>query len=229
MKKGFVLITLLFSALMTAQDINQFDDYGKRHGIWKKYFDDTTVLRYEGEFNHGKEIGLFKYYKNIDKQASLTATKQFNLEDNKAYVTFFASTGKVISEGLMNGKIYIGVWKYYQRRNDKLLTLENYDEQGNLDGDRFVYYENGQVAEKQFYKHGQLEGPSYWYSEKNIVLKEFHYVNGVLHGAAKFYSPKGELIIEGQYKNGKKHGIWKYYEKGALTEEKDFTYKPKNK
>lgn len=166
MKKGFVLITLLFSVLITAQDINQFDDYGKRHGIWKKYFDDTTVLRYEGEFNHGKEIGLFKYYKNIDKQASLTATKQFNLEDNKAYVTFFASTGKVISEGLMNGKIYIGVWKYYQRRNDKLLTLENYDEQGNLDGDRFVYYENGQVAEKQFYKHGQLEGPSYWYSEK---------------------------------------------------------------
>lgn len=227
MKKGFVLITLLFSVLITAQDINQFDDYGKRHGIWKKYFDDTTVLRYEGEFNHGKEIGLFKYYKNIDKQASLTATKQFNLEDNKAYVTFFASTGKVISEGLMNGKIYIGVWKYYQRRNDKLLTLENYDEQGNLDGDRFVYYENGQVAEKQFYKHGQLEGPSYWYSEKNIVLKEFHYVNGVLHGAAKFYSPKGELIIEGQYKNGKKHGIWKYYEKGVITEEKDFTYKQK--
>ena len=229
MKKSLVLSILLFCAFASAQDINQFDAYGKRHSIWKKYFDDTTVLRYEGEFNHGKEIGLFKYYKNIDKKASLTATKQFNLEDNKAYVTFFTSTGKVISEGAMDGKLYIGVWKYYQQRNNGLLTLENYDAQGRLDGDKFVYYENGQVAEKQFYKHGKLEGASYWYSEKNIILKEFHYVNDVLHGVAKFYGPKGELMIEGQYKNGVKHGIWKYYEKGELTEEKDFTYKPKKR
>jgi antitoxin component YwqK of YwqJK toxin-antitoxin module len=229
MKKIFVVLFLLVGALVSSQTINQLDAEGNRHGIWKKYFDGTSVLRYEGEFNHGKEIGVFKYYKNVDKKASLAATKKFNETNNKTYVTFFTSKGKVVSEGEMDGKLYIGEWKYYQKNSNKLLTLENYDNEGLLDGDRFVYYENGQMAEKQFYIHGKLEGSSIWYSEKNVVLKEFNYVNGELHGLSKFYNPKGELILEGNYKRGKKDGIWKTYEKGKLIEEKDFTYIPKFK
>ena len=97
MKNLAFIIFVFFAGLVSAQNINQFDAEGKRHGIWKKYFDDTTVLRYEGEFNHGKEIGLFKYYKNIEKKASLTATKQFNDTDYKSYVTFYTSAGKVVS------------------------------------------------------------------------------------------------------------------------------------
>lgn len=229
MKNAVILFFLFFFNLLVSQSINQLDAEGKRQGIWKKYYDDTTVLRYEGVFNHGKEMGLFKYYKNVDKKASLAATKQFNQADNKAYATFYTSNGKVISEGEMDGKIYIGVWKYYQKNSTQLLTLENYDNQGLLDGERIVYYENGQVAEQQFYSHGKLEGPSIWYSEKGVILKEFYYVNGELHGLSKFYNPKGELLIEGFYKQGKKHGIWKYYEYGELLEEKDFSFKPKRK
>ncbi len=227
MKHIFIFLLSLLTSLTFAQNINQFDANGKRHGIWKKTFDGTKVLRYEGEFLHGKEIGLFKFYKNIKKKAVLTATKQFNKTDNIAYVTFLSSRGKLISEGKMDKKKYIGEWKYYQKRNDNLLTLENYNAKGILEGERFVYYENGQIAEKQFYKNGKLEGKSIWYSEKNIVLKEFIYLNGELHGASKYYNPKGELITEGQYKKGMKHGIWKYYENGELIKEKDFTYKPK--
>ena len=222
-----IYFIFLFSMLVSAQEINQFDANGKRHGKWKKNFDDTEVVRYEGEFFHGKEIGLFKFYKYIKKKAVLSATKEFNEHDNIAYVTFLASSGKVISEGKMRGKTYIGTWKYYQRRNDKLLTIEHYTENGILDGERIVYYENGQIAEKQFYKLGRLEGESVWYSERNVVLKQFVYVDGELHGEAKFYTPKGELFTEGQYKRDKKHGIWKYYEDGELIDEKDFTYKPK--
>ncbi len=229
MRKLVLLISICFTAFVSAQNINQFDTEGKRHGIWKKNFEDTAVLRYEGAFNHGKEIGLFKYYKNIENKASLTATKQFNDSNYKSYVTFFTSTGKIISEGEMDGRIYIGVWKYYQKNNDRLLTLENYDNNGDLDGNRFVYYENGELAEKQFYVHGKLEGPSFWYTDKNVVLKEFNYVNGELHGLSKFYDPKGQLILEGNYKQGKKHGIWKTYENGKLIEEKDFTYHSKLK
>jgi len=222
--KNSVLLILFFGAFASAQTINQLDAQGKRHGIWKKNFDDTTILRYEGEFSHGKEIGLFKFYKNIDKKASLTATKQFNDHDAKAYAIFYTSKGKIISEGEMDGKNYIGEWKYYQKNSNKLLTLEHYDDEGNLDGDRFVYYENGEIAEKQHYVHGQLDGNSFWFTDKNAVLKEFNYTNGELNGPSKYYNPKGELIIEGSYKNGKKDGVWKYYENNKLIEEKDFTY-----
>jgi antitoxin component YwqK of YwqJK toxin-antitoxin module len=213
--------------LVSSQEINQLDASGKYHGIWKKNFDNTNVLRYEGEFLHGKEIGLFKFYKNIKNKAVLTATKEFNETNNKAYVKFLASTGKVISEGQMDGKKYIGEWKYYQKTNNNLLILEYYRDSGVLIGERIVNYPNGQIAEKQFYKNGKLDGISTVYSDKNVVLSEVVYVNGELHGNSRYYTPKGEMVAEGAYKNGKKDGIWKYYEDGKLTEEKDFTYIPK--
>ena len=228
MKKFYSLLFFLLScSFMFAQDFNQFDSNGKRHGVWKKNFEDSNIIRYEGQFSHGKEIGLFKFYKNYKKKAILSATKQFTEEDNKAQVKFLASSGKVISEGRMDGKIYIGTWKYYQKNSDKLLTLEHYNNQGELVGDRLVYYPNGQIAEKQYYIKGKLNDACLWYSEKNVVLKSFFYEKGELHGDAKFYNPKGELVSEGQYKRGKKDGLWKYYEKGDLIKEKDFTYKPK--
>lgn len=216
------------SSLIFAQEINQLDTNGKRHGIWKKTFDTTKVLRYEGEFLNGKEIGVFKFYKNIKQKAVLTATKEFNKTDFKAYVKFFASTGKLISEGNMDGKLYIGEWKYYQKDNDKLLTLEHYDASGNLNGERVVYYPNGEIAEKQFYNVGKLEGASVVYSDKNVLLSEVIYVNDELHGYSKYYAPTGELVAEGLYKNGKKEGIWKYYENGKLTEEKNLSSVPKS-
>lgn len=228
MKILFSIISfLIFNMSMFSQDINQFDANGKRHGVWKKTFDNTNVLRYEGAFLNGKEIGLFKFYKNIKNKAILTASKQFNENNTIAEVKFYTPKGKVISEGQMNGKRYIGTWKYYQKKTEQLLILEHFDNLGNLNGERFLYYENNQIAEKQNYKAGKLDGVSVWYSENGTILKEFVYKNGELHGLSKFYNPKGELLVEGNYKRDKKDGIWKYYENGKLKEEKDFTYKPK--
>ena len=222
-----LILFLLTVSIALAQTMNQFDTDGKRHGHWAKTFNNTKVLRYEGEFFHGKEIGKFKFYKNVNNKAVLSATRLFNKENDITDVKFFTSKGKLISEGKMDGKTYIGTLKYYQKNSDSLLILERYNNSGRLVGERFVYYENGQIAEKQNYKDGKLDGVSKWYSEKNSVLKEFIYVNGQLHGLSKYYNPKGELLVEGQYKRGKKDGIWKYYENGKLKEEKDFTYKPK--
>jgi antitoxin component YwqK of YwqJK toxin-antitoxin module len=220
----FVIICHSFSF---GQEINQFDTNGKRHGVWKKYFEDTEVIRYEGQFNHGKEVGLFKFYKHIKKKPVLSATKLFNEKNDIAEVKFLASNGKVISEGSMDGKIYIGTWKYYQKNSDALLTVENYNNKGELIGERLVYYPNGQIAETRHYTNGELEGAAKWYSVKNVLLKEMIYVDGELHGPAKFYNPKGELVSKGQYKRDKKDGVWKYYEAGKLVDEKDFTYIPK--
>lgn len=219
-----VLFFLLTYSFMFSQDINQVDANGKNHGVWKKNFEGTNILRYEGAFLHGKEIGLFKFYKNINKKAVLTATKAFNENNDIAYVTFYSSKGKVISEGEMDGKKFIGKWKYYQRTNNELLTVEFYNNSGKLQGERTVFYPNGEIAEKQTYKNGKLEGVSKMFSEQNILLSELLYVNGELHGYSKYYSPKAELVAEGLYKNDKKTGVWKFYEDGKLTEEKDFTY-----
>ncbi|WP_242157871.1 toxin-antitoxin system YwqK family antitoxin [Aestuariivivens sediminis] len=222
-----IIFTLLNVGMSWAQSINQFDADGERHGRWLKRYDGTKVLRYEGEFFHGKEIGTFKFYKNDEGKPLLAATKTFNDSDNKASVQFFNDHGKLLSEGIMKGKAYIGTWTYYQNNGQDLLTVEHYDHNGKLNGERLVYYDNGEVAEIQHYNGGLLDGKSKWFSEDQIVLKEYIYVNGELHGPAKYFDPKGALIAEGEYKKGKKTGIWKFYEKGKLVEEKDFNYKPK--
>ena len=91
MKFIYFNIILFITTLTFAQNTNQFDANGKRHGIWKKTYEGTDVLRYEGEFYHDKAIGLVKFYKYIRKKAVLTATKKFNKTDNLAYVTFLSS------------------------------------------------------------------------------------------------------------------------------------------
>ncbi|RZV62778.1 MAG: toxin-antitoxin system YwqK family antitoxin [Flavobacteriaceae bacterium] len=211
------------SNVFAQQSYNQFDNDGNRHGIWKKNFEDTKQLRYQGEFDHGKEVGLFKFYKLIKKKSVLTATKLFNSDSDISEVTFLASNGNIISKGKMNGKKYVGEWLYFHNDSDKVMTQENYNDDGLLHGDKSVYFNNGQLAEHMSFVNGKAEGNAKNYTEKGIVIKDFNYKNGEMHGSYKDYTPKGELIVEGQFKNGKKHSIWRYYENGELQKEKNYS------
>jgi antitoxin component YwqK of YwqJK toxin-antitoxin module len=228
MRNILFLFGFLFTILSFSQSINQIDKNGERHGLWKKNYDSTEVARYEGEFFHGKEIGVFKYYKKVDDKAILAATKQFNKDNNLSEVSFFASTGKLISKGQMNGKLYVGTWVYYQNKTNYILSKDQYNNDGKLHGERLVYYENGELAQKEVYVNGKLHGPSVWYAENGTVIKEYAYDQGELHGPAKYYNQDGVMVLQGQYQSDRKHGVWKYYEAGKLIREKDFTRRSKN-
>jgi len=218
-KQNIILITLLSVLCVNVysqNSINQFDTNGLRHGLWRKNFYKTNQPRYEGVFEHGKEVGIFKFYKIVEGKSVLSATKTFNPDNAIADVKFFASSGKLISEGQMDGKKYIGEWRYYHKKTDSLMTKEFYNNQGNLHGDRFVYYDNGQLAQQEHYVNGKLEGISKWYAKNGTLIKVFNFENDELHGEAKYYNDKGELLAEGQYKRGKTVGKWNYYENGKL-------------
>ena len=229
MKPKILIIFFLITSFVNAQEaINQLDTNGKRHGIWKKNFDKTKQPRYEGQFNHGKEVGVFKFYTLKSKKSVLSATKEFNSDNNISIVKFYASTGKLISEGTMNGKIYIGKWSYYHNKIKAVMSTENYSELGLLHGEKLVFYKTGQIAERVNYIDGKIEGLSTWYSENGAVLKEFLYKNDELNGLSKYYNGDGIIEAEGNYRNNKKHGIWKYYTNGKLSKETDFTIRSKN-
>ncbi|MFC4721135.1 toxin-antitoxin system YwqK family antitoxin [Geojedonia litorea] len=228
MKTISLLFLVLVSYTVKAQDINQMDINGERHGMWRKNFDKTNQPRYEGQFAHGKEIGLFKFYKLVNGKSVLSATKEFNADNEIAIVKFFSSTGKLISEGKMDGKLFIDKWTYYHKKVPTVMSIEHYNDKGQLHGEKIVFYELGQIAETSNFINGKQEGKATWYSEKGVLIKEFMYENDELHGLSKYYDNKGQLIAEGAYKRGQKHGIWKYYTNGKLTEEKDFTVTSKN-
>ena len=55
------LVVLGTNSLEAQEKINQLDQNGKRTGIWKKFYPNQRI-RYEGQFENGKEIGIFKFY-----------------------------------------------------------------------------------------------------------------------------------------------------------------------
>ena len=224
-QKVFTLFTLtLFLTSAYAQNsVNQFDENGLRHGKWTKNYHNTKQKRYEGYFKHGKEVDSFKFYTLSSGKSVLSAIKVFNENDSIADVTFYASTKKVISQGKMNGKRFMGQWTFYHKNSNAKMIVENYNDDGLLDGERFVYFKNGVVAESANYKNGDLHGESKWYSEKNVLLRHANYKDGHLEGKSIHYDAGGKVVSEGNYIKSQKKGIWKYYKDGVLTKEIDHT------
>lgn len=222
----FLFFGMIFYSLaaFSQSEINKFDEQGQRHGSWKKFYPGTDQLRYEGTFDHGKEVGEFKFYCESCKDIPMVS-KTFNRKDNIADVKYYTVKGKLVSEGKMDGKKRIGEWVFYHEKSKQLMSRENYIA-GKLDGKKITYYPNGNITEEVTYKNGIKEGPETHYSPEGVLLKKLQYTNDKLQGEALHYDAFGNLVIEGYYKNGKKHGLWKYYKDGKLVLEESYP-KPK--
>ncbi|MEM7085494.1 MAG: hypothetical protein AAF489_04885 [Bacteroidota bacterium] len=216
MKISFFIFFGIIScfAPISAQEINQMDSAGERHGVWKKKFPGSNQLRYEGQFEHGVEVGTFKFYCD-DCGSQPMVVKEFSSKPGEAKVSYFTKRGKLVSEGLMKDKDRIGEWLYYHEKSKTVLTQEVYVN-GQLDGVKKTYYPNGNLTEEITYENGSREGPNHYYSPDGVLLKKLQYINDLLHGPAEYYDSKGNVTIKGQYLKGKKHGLWKYYKNGKL-------------
>jgi len=222
----FFGIGLTINPLFAQNDINQLDAQGKRHGVWKKVFPKTDQLRYEGTFEHGKEVGTFKFYCE-DCKNQPAVIKEFNTKNDIAEVKYYTIKGKLVSEGKMDGKDRIGEWLYYPEKSNNVMTRESY-KNGKLEGKKITYYLNGKITEESNYLNGLLEGESNNYSPDGVLLKKLQYRNNLLVGEAFYYDANGAVTIEGHYKEGKKNGLWKYYKNGKVVLEETYP-KPLNK
>lgn len=215
-----ILFTITLTSLDAQNEVNKYDENGKRHGVWQKNYPKTNQLRYQGQFVHGKEIDTFKYYKLKRKKSVLSAIKVFNEVNNIAEVTFMTSKGKVVSNGKMDGKNFIGKWTYYHNKTDGIMIEESY-KNGNLDGVKTVYFVNGKTAETTEYKSNLRNGVSKVYSESGQLLQESLYKNDKLNGKTIYYDVDGNVQAEGSFKENLKIGIWNYYKNGNLTRKVD--------
>lgn len=208
------------ATLMAQEVVNQSDTNGARHGVWKKYYSGTKQLRYEGEFDHGKEIGTFKFYcEKCGKTPNVV--KNFQPNSSLSEVKYLTSKGDVVSQGMMDGKLRTGEWLYFHKKSNKVMTREFY-KNGVLDGKKTIYYPSGKITEEIHYVDGIKEGKNVYYTEKGILLKELQYANDKLHGASVYYDGNGAKTIEGSYKQGKKNGLWVYYQNGKIALEETY-------
>ncbi|MDG2432121.1 hypothetical protein [Flavobacterium sp.] len=217
---SFALVVLLFLSGVTSHaqtGVNGLDSNGKKDGLWKGSYPESKRPRYEGTFNHGKEVGLFKFFDDT-KAASLIATREFNPADEVAYTTFYDQSKNKVSEGKVLKRQFEGEWKYYHQGSTVVMTKENYSK-GKLEGLRSVYYPNGKIAEEQMYKNNLKNGFYKKYAENGVVLEEANYKNNLYDGLAVFKDPDDSIVSKGKFSNGKKSGIWQFYKKGKLVNE----------
>lgn len=211
------LLTFMFLIQFgfSQNEINRFDENGKRHGIWTKTYDKGSI-RYKGEFEHGKEIGIFKFYTEENPNTP-EVTKEFFKNTNKVNVTYFYPDGKIKSVGQMIDKERVGLWIYYFKDGKTKLSEETY-KNGLLEGDYKIYYSNGNLTEWSVYQNGLLHGTSKRYSDTGILVEAIDYANGKLNGKALYYNTNGDLILKGNYLNDVSVGAWESYENGKLKE-----------
>jgi antitoxin component YwqK of YwqJK toxin-antitoxin module len=205
--------------IVSAQsDNNKIDSNGKRHGVWKKYYANKQ-LRYQGAFDHGIEVGTFKFYCETCKDQP-EVIKEFE-KNGTALVQFYSKDGKLMSEGKMEGKNKIGVWLFYAEESTKPIMRENY-KIGVLDGEKLMYYPDGSITEKLYYVDGVQEGESFFYSPKGIVLKQLTFSNDKLNGPATYRDASGNITMKGTYKDGHNYGTWIFYKNGRVLFDKTY-------
>jgi len=223
----FVLICyscLFTSETIKSQNINRFDENNERTGIWKKYYSNKRI-RYVGQFEQGKEIGVFKFYHITSSDHPITIKKFFKNSDS-VFVQFFTTTGRIESEGFLKVRERVGNWKYFYP-NGTIMSEENY-ERGKLDGEQLIYYPDGKVTESANYKNGFKEGVNSKYSNKGVLIEEITYKHGMPNGLAKYFELNGDLKEAGDYKNGKREGVWEYYMDGEVATEDQLKKKKKS-
>ena len=219
----YLVIILFFTTSLFAQVNNQLDANGKKQGVWKGVYEQSKRPRYEGTFEHGKEVGMFKFFDDTSV-GTLIATREFNPKDNSCYSIFYNQKGNKVSEGKLVNKLYVGEWKYYHEDSPLVMTSENYAN-GKLNGLRKVTYPNGKIAEEANYKNGKKEGSYKKYTESGIVLEESLYKNGEFEGLAIFRGPDNVVVAKGMFVKGKKEGIWEFNTNGKITKENMTTKK----
>jgi antitoxin component YwqK of YwqJK toxin-antitoxin module len=209
----FIVFCFFSCFLGNAQEFNKTDANNKNHGPWHKFYEGSKQLRYEGTFEHGKEVGIFKFYDKTGGHP--TGVKIYTDGNELLEVIFYTTAGKKVSEGKMKQRSREGKWIYYHKDGKRIMTEEVY-KNNLLEGDRVVYFENGAIAQRMTYVEGKENGTETHYSEKGVTVKTYTHVDGKLHGPVKLYGLDGTIMREGNYKDNKKHGTWKYYTNGKL-------------
>lgn len=210
MKKIFLLLILNAFFGFAQTDFNKLDENGKKHGVWKGFHSESKRLRYQGTFEHGKEVGTFNYYDDT-KAADIIGVRVFSAADNSVYTTFYDQKKNIVSEGKSVNKLNEGIWKYYHFESKEIMTLENYVN-GKLEGTRKVYFKNGKIAEECDYINGLKQGVYKKYTETGIVLEFSNYKNNEYNGETIFKDVNNKIVAKGIYKNGKKVGIWQIWD-----------------
>jgi len=205
--KHTLLVTLLFVINgLYAQGVNQTDAQGRKHGVWKKTFEDGT-LRYKGTFDHGKEVGKFVFY---FPSGDIKAINMFRGKTGVAYSYQFGGDSVLAAEGKYINSKRDSVWTFYNIQGN-LIARESYED-NKKNGPSITYFPSGRKAEVTLYENGKKTGEWLQFYESGKPKAKGKYVDGKLQGEVLYYEPTGRIGAKGKYVKGLMDGNWYFFD-----------------
>lgn len=191
---------------------NLIDNQGRKQGEWIKYFENSKVPMYKGEFKDDLPIGKFIYYYPSSKIKAIV-----NHDDSGRSESFLYHENK----NLMAYGIYINqkkdsIWTHYGP-SERISFSETY-QNGVLNGKKIIYYvpedpydNKIEISQELNFLNGRLNGECMDYFPGGILKKKCSYNNGVYDGIVTHYHPSGQIMLTERWKNRKPHGWWITY------------------
>lgn len=211
---AILLLCFAFSAAQAQEETNQTDAQGRKHGVWKKYYDNDQ-LRYEGRFNHGVEVDTFRFY---FEDGNLRAKNYFR-NKNVVYSWQYGGDSQLAAEGKYVNMKRDSVWTFYDMEGN-VLSRESY-KNDLRNGESVTYFDNGKKAEVLHYENGRREGEWRQNYETGKPKAKGNYLNDMLEGEVTYFHPNGKPRMRGNYRKGKMHGIWYFLDEFMQVEKKE--------
>ena len=203
------LVFIVFFGSLNAQQINTIDANGLKQGQWKKFYESTNALFYEGQFEDNKPIGTFRHYYKNGKLRSVT--KYYG---DTARAEVFTIKGKILAKGIFIDQKKDSTWVYFSDHG-KISQKENFYK-GNKTGLEETYYPSGQVASQIEFINGTENGNFVMFYSNGNIENEGEYLNGQYNGNYIYYYDNGKKMYEGLYEIGRKNKLWVYYHSDGL-------------
>ncbi len=198
-------VVLLFSSVISAQNINQIDSLGRKQGKWEKKYPNGQIA-YRGTFKDDKIVGTFwRYYDNGKRMAKMSYTTA----GDSAFVEMYSIVGTLQASGVMVNQKKTGLWKGYEKDGQIIMTM--YYKNGSLDSVMKVYDKYPQVIEVKHFVKGVQTGLYNKFDDNGRLAVEMLYLQGRPHGRARFYYTNGRVRVEGVYYQGFRKGDWTFY------------------
>jgi len=205
-----------------------FASEGKLSGTMKEYYENGTLESETTYDNSGNEIGEKDYdddgklWMQINYKSGKVSEVIYYDKKGKVLVnnsrtrgmsplTGYYPTGQLLDKGQFKNDYRVGKWTtYYEDGTTE--KIENYNDDGDFEGDYKSYYPTGVLNEEYSYKKGKEDGYYKSYFQNGKIKSEGWFIEGDKSGVWQYYNELGMLTAREYYIGGETVGKQHYYD-----------------
>ncbi len=168
--------------------------------LYKDKLEEGATLVYADKYSCIEQtkdgLYVYKYYSREGKRELLSydtyTTKRLTRKTGAS--KSWTLTGFLLEEGNYQNNLREGTWNYYHHGSSTLMRKCTYQE-GQLNGQEFNYFENGDLSSEYTYVDGKKNGVFVSYNEDGSIKEQGEYQDDVFVGVRKVEEILSDTII----------------------------------